>query len=347
MSFASLASGSNDVVATSIPASSAELIISAIRTNEIARSSAISSILPTPTATAAISTAKAIAKWMRMFRCVRRTWITPSNAKLKLSSSDGPRRVGAAITRAPPRGAPSRRRGRSRAGGAGRGRAAPATCRRRPEGTALCPRAGAERRWAARLARRSGTRGRPSPRPGRGIRPSTCASRQDRRSAARGRPRRCPRPRARGARALRRPVGRPRSRFGSRSQPSATTSLPTLRAGLLRVLAVRLHDALDELVTHDVLVPEADERDSFERPEDVLHLDQTRRLLAWQVDLGHVPGDDDLRAEAEPCQEHLHLLGARVLRLVEDDERVVQRAAAHERQRGDLDDALLHVGGEP
>ena len=61
MSFASLASGSKDVVATSIPASSAELIISAISTNEITISSAISSILPTPTATAAISTAAAIA----------------------------------------------------------------------------------------------------------------------------------------------------------------------------------------------------------------------------------------------------------------------------------------------
>ena len=60
----------------------------------------------TPTATAAISTAAATAKWMRRFRCVRRTWITPSNAKLKLSSSEGARRrVGAATRRAPPRGA--------------------------------------------------------------------------------------------------------------------------------------------------------------------------------------------------------------------------------------------------
>ena len=62
MSLASLASGSKEVVTTSIPASSAELIISAIRTNEIASSRAISSIRPTPAATAAISTAAAIAK---------------------------------------------------------------------------------------------------------------------------------------------------------------------------------------------------------------------------------------------------------------------------------------------
>ena len=50
-----------------------------------------------------------------------------------------------------------------------------------------------------------------------------------------------------------------------------------------------------------------------------------------------------LRAEAEARQEHLHLLGRGVLRLVEDDERVVERAAAHERERRDLDDALLQV----
>ena len=66
----------------------------------------------------------------------------------------------------------------------------------------------------------------------------------------------------------------------------------------------------------------------------------TRRPLLTplgQVDLGDVAGDHDLGAEAEPGQEHLHLLGRGVLRLVEDDERVVERAAAHVGQRCDLD----------
>ena len=49
------------------------------------------------------------------------------------------------------------------------------------------------------------------------------------------------------------------------------------------------------------------------------------------------PVIDHLRAEAEAGEEHLHLLGRRVLRLVEHDERVVQRAAAHVRERRDLD----------
>ena len=37
----------------------------------------------------------------------------------------------------------------------------------------------------------------------------------------------------------------------------------------------------------------------------------------------------------------------RVLRLVEDDERVVERAPAHERERRDLDRPALHVPGQP
>ena len=66
-----------------------------------------------------------------------------------------------------------------------------------------------------------------------------------------------------------------------------------------------------------------------------------------QVDLRDVAGDHHLAAEPEPREEHLHLLGRRVLRLVQDDERVVERAAAHERQRRDLDLALLDEGRQP
>ena len=73
--------------------------------------------------------------------------------------------------------------------------------------------------------------------------------------------------------------------------------------------------------------------------QDVLDDAQAAVRAAGQVDLGDVAGDDHLRAEAEPGEEHLHLLGRGVLRLVEDDERVVEGAAAHVRQRRDLDGA--------
>ncbi len=62
---------------------------------------------------------------------------------------------------------------------------------------------------------------------------------------------------------------------------------------------------------------------------------------AGHVDLGGVAGDDGLGPEADAGEEHLHLLGRRVLRLVEDDEAAVERAAPHERQRRDLDGAPL------
>ena len=71
---------------------------------------------------------------------------------------------------------------------------------------------------------------------------------------------------------------------------------------------------------------------------------QAGALAAREVVLRRIARDDDLGAEAEPREEHLHLLGRRVLGLVEDDERVVERAPAHERERRHLDDALLHVG---
>jgi hypothetical protein len=56
-----------------------------------------------------------------------------------------------------------------------------------------------------------------------------------------------------------------------------------------------------------------------------------------QIDLRHVAGDDRLGTDADAGEEHLHLFRRGVLRFVENDEGVVQRAAAHVGQRGDLD----------
>ena len=64
-------------------------------------------------------------------------------------------------------------------------------------------------------------------------------------------------------------------------------------------------------------------------------------LPARQVGLRDVAGDHRLGAEADARQEHLHLLEGGVLRLIEDDEGVVERAAAHEGERRDLDHVAL------
>src|SRR4051812_29594490 len=118
---------------------------------------------------------------------------------------------------------------------------------------------------------------------------------------------------------------------------------PQLRRGPLGVLVVRLDDPLHEAVAHDVGAAEADELDALDVAQDVGDDDEAGALVARQVDLRDVARDHHLRVEPEPRQEHLHLLGARVLRLVEDHERVVQRAAAHEGQRRDLDHVALEV----
>src|SRR6266508_2530619 len=71
---------------------------------------------------------------MRMFRCVRSTWMMPSKAKLALSIRFGARR-GRVLIRLPrARAPPSRGRARSRADAGGRARAASASRRRRPGG---------------------------------------------------------------------------------------------------------------------------------------------------------------------------------------------------------------------
>ena len=109
------------------------------------------------------------------------------------------------------------------------------------------------------------------------------------------------------------------------------------------VAAVRVDDVLHDAMPHDVARAELDEHQPVDAVEHVAHLQQPGTVPAvGKVDLGHVAGHDRLRTEAEPGQEHLHLLGRGVLRLVEDDERVVERPAAHVRERRDLDRAPLH-----
>src|SRR5207248_2371119 len=65
---------------------------------------------------------------------------------------------------------------------------------------------------------------------------------------------------------------------------------------------VRPDDPRDELVAHDVAVVEVDHRDALDVAEDLSCQDESA-LLAGQVDLGDVAGDDGLRAEPETREE--------------------------------------------
>ena len=88
---------------------------------------------------------------------------------------------------------------------------------------------------------------------------------------------------------------------------------------------------------------EARGRDALDVAQDLLGVDQARHGALRQIDLAGVAGDHSLGAEADQRQGFVHLLGRRVLRLVEDDEGVVERAAAHVRERGDLDMPLSNA----
>ena len=103
---------------------------------------------------------------------------------------------------------------------------------------------------------------------------------------------------------------------------------------------VGVDDVGHDLVTHDVPAGQVDERDVVDPAQHGLEADEPR-ATPGHVDLGHVAGDHALGAEPDAGQEHLHLLGRGVLRLVEDDERAVERAAAHEGERRHLDGAAL------
>ena len=140
------------------------------------------------------------------------------------------------------------------------------------------------------------------------------------------------------------PPAAPLTPAGVTAAPASSEGSRALRPRRLRalvVLAVGVDDALHELVPHHVVTVELHHADVWHVVQDLPHRHEPARAAVRQVDLRHVAGDDHLRAEAQPREEHLHLLGRGVLRLVQDDERVVEGAAAHEGQRRHLDLALL------
>ena len=99
-------------------------------------------------------------------------------------------------------------------------------------------------------------------------------------------------------------------------------------------------------MAHDVGAGQAAKFDVVNVAQDVFDDGQAGGLAARQVDLRGVARDDDLGAEAQACEEHFHLADRRVLGFVQDDEGVVEGAAAHVGQGRDLDGAGGHELGQ-
>ena len=104
---------------------------------------------------------------------------------------------------------------------------------------------------------------------------------------------------------------------------------------------IRLDDFSDERVTYHVFGSQVCEGDTVDAMQNVFDCCEAGTRHG-QIDLRNIACDDHLGVEPQTGQEHLHLLFGRVLCLVEDDESVVQRTAAHICKRGHLDRAVIH-----
>ena len=111
---------------------------------------------------------------------------------------------------------------------------------------------------------------------------------------------------------------------------------------------IGLDDPADERVADDVAGAEADHGDAGDALELADRVGEAGLVAPLgQVDLLGIAADHHAAAHAEAGQEHLHLLRRGVLRLVEDDEGVGERAAAHEGDRRDLDLARRRSAARP
>ena len=103
---------------------------------------------------------------------------------------------------------------------------------------------------------------------------------------------------------------------------------------------------LDQPVADNVPVVESDDPDAVDAAQHVDHGYETRIFTTRQVDLRHVARHDEARVAPHTRKEHLELRDGRVLRFVQNHEGVVERAAAHERERSDLHRPVLHEAAE-
>ena len=92
---------------------------------------------------------------------------------------------------------------------------------------------------------------------------------------------------------------------------------------------------------HNILVIQIDKLNAANILQHLHSLRQARGRFGRQVDLGDVASDDELGRASHAGEEHLQLAAGGVLCLVEDDEGMVQSAAAHEGQGRNLDGVVL------
>src|SRR5215813_2422845 len=113
----------------------------------------------------------------------------------------------------------------------------------------------------------------------------------------------------------------------TKSSAGLAIRLPELEWLLARevLCIVRLvctNDALNERMTNDISLVEVDKRNALHARDHITRFDQTRHLTQRKIDLGDVSSDYSFTAITDAGQEHFHLLGSRILRLVQNHKRI-------------------------
>lgn len=111
-----------------------------------------------------------------------------------------------------------------------------------------------------------------------------------------------------------------------------------------RLVVIGLHDLLAEPIAHDISDGEMDVSHGRDEANDTDRMLQSG--LAGDIYLADVAIDDYLAVLAKSGKEHLHLLGRRVLRLIEQYPGARKGQAAHVGQRNRLDLLGLERVGE-
>ena len=121
--------------------------------------------------------------------------------------------------------------------------------------------------------------------------------------------------------------------------------MPLIEIGWLRLFAfaVSFYDALYKRMPYDIFFREMAKGDALDFTEHVACVDEATSLRMRQVDLREVACDDHLGAHAQAGEEHLYLRHSGVLRLIEDNNSIGERSAAHESQGRNLNNAFLHI----
>jgi len=96
-------------------------------------------------------------------------------------------------------------------------------------------------------------------------------------------------------------------------------------------------------MTHNVLIRQGNLPDALDTGKNSRCLHQAAALALRQVNLRHISRNNRLRAIPDTGQKHFHLLRCRILRFIQNDKRIIQRASAHICQRGNLNQTLFHV----